>query len=140
MHEYRTSYFSRFIGLLIGGVPFFVAGLSLYWADVSVSLLSAMIVGSFGILVGLMNLWVSTVRPSLWMRRHQNMNGYKHGSVLSGLGTILGLACCSLGFGSLTPTLMATFVFIVDLGGVPWFIYATWQDKSFWDKPINKNV
>lgn len=133
MIEYRTSYSRRCIGLLIALAPFVLAVLSLLSeADPFLSNV-ALIIGCFALLVGGLNFWLSFLRPFLWQRQHGSMEDYRFISGLPGIGTILAVAACLLAFGATVPALIALVVFVIDSGGLPWFVFCTWGDRSLWD-------
>jgi hypothetical protein len=64
------------------------------------------------------------------------MEGYRHVSGIPGLGTIFAILACAVGFGSDVAAMLALAALVLDTGGLPWFVWATWSDKSFWDDKI----
>jgi hypothetical protein len=39
-----------------------------------------------------------------------------------------------VGFGALSAVALGLAATLVDTGGSPWFLVATWRDQSLWDK------
>ena len=71
------------------------------------------------------------------------MDGYRNVSGIPVLGTLLSILTCVVGFGYDVAAILALATLILDTGGVPWFVWATWSDKSFWDdkmKPIDEQA
>ena len=83
-------------------------------------------------LIAGLNAYLSFVRPWLWKRRHGTQDGYRFVSGLPMLGTVLQVAGCSVAFGSLTAGLLGLASAMLDMGGLSWFVVATWRDGSFW--------
>ena len=66
--------------------------------------------------------------PSLRKRRN--------GGVASGipiLGNVLAGVALIATFGSLAVPLGALAVYLLDVGGIPWFVRAVWNDPTFWE-------
>jgi hypothetical protein len=85
------------------------------------------------LVVGILNSYLSFVRPWLYRRRRNSMKGYRYISGLPLLGTLSAVAAGVLGFGQLPTTVVGMAAVILDTGGLPWFLIATWRDESFWD-------
>ncbi len=50
------------------------------------------------------------------------------------LGTILLVAGCVVGFGSVAIGLLGVISGLFDTAGLSWFVLATWKDASLWDR------
>jgi len=48
------------------------------------------------------------------------------------VGAVLVLAAGGLAFGDRPTAIFAIFAYAIDTGGPPWFIAATWRDRSMW--------
>ena len=48
------------------------------------------------------------------------------------VGTFLVLAAGALAFGDRATAVFAIVAYLLDTGGPPWFIAATWRDRSLW--------
>lgn len=48
------------------------------------------------------------------------------------VGVILVVAAGALAFGDRATAVFAIFAYLIDTGGPPWFIAATWRDRSMW--------
>jgi hypothetical protein len=84
-------------------------------------------------MVGLVNLYLSFVRPVLFCWRHGSLEQYRFVSGIPGVGTILVVVGGLLGFGSVATASVGLAAILLDTGGSIWFLLATWNDSSFWD-------
>jgi len=48
------------------------------------------------------------------------------------VGTVLVVAAGALAFGDRATSIFAIAAYAIDTGGPPWFIAATWRDRSMW--------
>jgi hypothetical protein len=86
-----------------------------------------------GLLVAFFNAYLSLGRGLLHRWRHGSMVGYRHISGLPGIGTFLVTAAVILGFGSKYTAIAGLVALMIDTGGLPWFLVATWRDGWLWD-------
>jgi hypothetical protein len=49
------------------------------------------------------------------------------------LGTLLATAGGAVGFADWRSAAIGLVTLTIDLGGLPWFLIATWKDESLWD-------
>ncbi|WP_411825408.1 hypothetical protein [Luteolibacter sp. AS25] len=133
MSRYKTSIIKRGIGVLLALSPFALAIISLFAQSepflATISIIAAFLALAFAVL----NSWLSFLRPVLWERRHGNIDDYKFVSGLPGVGTFLAILATVTGFGGTAPSTIALIALALDTGSVPWFVFATWRDKSMWD-------
>ncbi|MEO6808187.1 MAG: hypothetical protein ABI353_03630 [Isosphaeraceae bacterium] len=85
-----------------------------------------------GLLFGILNAYLSAVRPWLYQLRHGSMEGYRF---ISGLpfGNLFVIVAGVLGFGVLPTAVVGLVALVLDTGGLPWYLIATWRDESLWD-------
>lgn len=79
------------------------------------------------------NLYVTSVRPVLYARRHGSTEGMQNVSPLPLLGTLLVTAGGVVGFADWRSVIAGLAALALDLGGLPWLLIATWRDRSMWD-------
>jgi hypothetical protein len=132
---YRTSYFRRGIGILVGGSPVLLLGASGVRAVTtgrhpSAAALAMLLVG---IAIAAMNFYLSFIRPRLFYRAHGSLDAYKFVSGVPMLGTLVVVIGTVLGFGTLLCTVLGLFAVVLDTGGSVWVLVATWRDVSLWD-------
>ena len=84
-------------------------------------------------LLGALN-WSLSIRPALYRRAHGTLDGFKYISGFPALGTVLVVVGSLLGFGSLACAVLGLLALVLDKGGIPWFVAATWRDDSFWGR------
>jgi hypothetical protein len=135
-NPYRRSIIKRSIGVSLASAPAVLAVGSILSDRSPYSVTAGISLGSIGFLIAVFNVWLSFIRPSLWKRRHDTMEGYRHVSGIPGFGTIFAILACAVGFGSDVAAMLALAALVLDTGGLPWFVWATWSDKSFWDDKI----
>ena len=138
--EYKLCVWRRLIGGLLAVAPLALAGFSIASTDKAPFSWFAFIFGLFALYITYINFYFVAVRPLLWRRTHGNMDDYKHASVIPALATISGIFCCVIGYGNFITSIIALVVFILDMGGFPWFVYGTWKDKSFWDTKVDEEI
>ena len=86
-----------------------------------------------GLLLGILNAYLSMIRPCLYRLRHGSMEGYRFVSGLPLVGSVLVIAAGVFGFGALPTAVVGLVTLALDTGGLPWFLIATWRDGSLWD-------
>ncbi len=82
---------------------------------------------------GLLNFYLSFLRPLLYRHRRGSMDGYRFVSGVPAVGTLLVLIGNTFSYGAVIPALLGIVVLLLDTGGFPWFVIATWGDSSLWD-------
>ena len=82
---------------------------------------------------GLLNFYLSCVRPALFRWRYGSLEQYRHVSGIPMVGTILVVVGGLLGFGSVVTASVGVVAMSLDTGSSTWFVLATWKDSSFWD-------
>ncbi len=85
------------------------------------------------LLIGGLNFHLSFIRPAIYQRRHQTLDGYRFISVYALVGNVLAMLAISYGYGAVGTSVVALIAVCIDTGGLPWFIYGTWRDESMWD-------
>jgi hypothetical protein len=86
-----------------------------------------------GLLVGILNFHLAVVRPSLYVWRHGSREGMRNVSGFPIVGTFLVVLGGAIGFGDWQSPAVGLVALTIDIGGLPWFLVATWRDRSFWD-------
>lgn len=85
------------------------------------------------LLLALLNFYLSFIRPWVLLRRHGSLDGIPHVSGFPILGTLLVFLGGAYGFAALGTSLLGIVALVLDTGGLPWFLVATWRDSSLWD-------
>lgn len=132
----RRNYLRRAIGVAICLGPVGLFALSIFNAhDLSPArrLPAASLIG-LALILGALNIWLSFVRPRLYMRCHETMDGYRFVSGVPLVGTVLSFAGGLVGFGAIGLALAGILSLALDAGGLPWFLATTWREGSFWDE------
>lgn len=111
--------------LLLASVGFWFAGRGGGYAALSTAVV--------GLLFGVLNSYLSFVRPWRYRRRHGSMNGYRFVSGLPLFGTLSVVLAGLLGFGELPTAVVGLLALALDTGGSPWFLVQTWRDRGMWD-------
>lgn len=140
---YRRAIFKRSIGICIALAPAVLAVVSIFSDRAPSSSAAGISLGSISLAIAAVNVWLSFIRPSLWKNKHGTMDGFRHASGIPGLGTIFAILASVIGFGSDLSAMLTLLAMVVDTGGLPWFVWATWSDSSFWDnkiKPIDEQA
>ena len=83
--------------------------------------------------VAVLNFYLSFVRGLLLRLRHGSLDRYRHVSGIPLIGSLLVLIAGIIGFGAVGTVLSCIVAVALDTGGLPWFLFSTWQDGSFWD-------
>jgi hypothetical protein len=82
-------------------------------------------------MVGLLNFYLSFVRPVLFRWRDGSLEPYRHVSGYPIVGTILVVVGGLLGFGSVVTASVGLVAMSLDTGSSIWSLLA--KDSSFWD-------
>ncbi len=133
----QTSYLRRGIGILAGGSPLFllVASLVRSVTDGNQARTLAWVVLLVGLAIGGLNFYLSFLRGLRHDKRASgSLDGDKHVSGFPIIGSVLVVVGTVLGFGSACCAWLGVLVLVLDTGGSPWFIVATWRDASLWDR------
>jgi hypothetical protein len=86
-----------------------------------------------GLLFGSCNLYLALIRPARYVWRHGSTEGLRHVSVVPLLGTLLVVTGGIIGFCDWRSAAVGIVALAIDFGGLPWFLVATWRDRSLWD-------
>lgn len=86
-----------------------------------------------GLAIAGVNLYLSFIRPALYVLRHGSKVGMRYVSGVPAIGTLLVVVGGVLGFGDWRSTAIGLAVLAADTGGLPWFLIYTWDDCSLWD-------
>jgi hypothetical protein len=84
--------------------------------------------------VGVFNFCLSWVRPLLYRLLHGSWEGYHFVSGVPIVGTLIVVVGVLLSFGHVVTASLGLLVLLIDTGGLPWFLAATWRDSSLWDE------
>lgn len=134
--RYRTSYRKRSLGIALALSPFALVAASLLRSDGEPSTALWMLPAALGLLCAISNLWRAMLARLWWKLIGRSGGGYAaSGPPL--IGTACAVLSCLFAYGSTVPALVALLVLVIDLGGLPWFVIATWRDRSFWDEPAD---
>jgi hypothetical protein len=86
-----------------------------------------------GFLLAGLNFYLAVIRPSLYVWRHGSTGGLRNISGLPMVGTCLVVAGGIVGFCDWRAAVVGVVALVMDFGGLPWFLIATWHDESMWD-------
>jgi hypothetical protein len=130
----RTNYLRRALGVVICLAPAGVLVASLVCGlrsgDGPTTALGAAVLG---VLLGVLNLHLTFLRPLLYLLRHGSTEGLKNVSVVPLIGTLLALAAGTCAFGDPYSASAGLLTLVIDTGGLPWLPIWTWGDRGFWD-------
>jgi hypothetical protein len=87
---------------------------------------------SAALLIASINFCLSFMRPA-FVRRFRSAADYCQVSGIPLIGTLLILVGSLYGFGASGTAVLGAITALIDTGGLPWFLAATWRDASFWD-------
>lgn len=131
----RINPVRRGLGVLLACVPFGLLVLSATsggshgdWSQ-----LVGLVFMIAALLVATLNLHLNIVRPWRYQRRHGSMAGFKNVSHVPMFGLLFVLLGAFSGRGSLPCAVLGAVALLLDTGGIPWFVVATWRDSSLWD-------
>lgn len=130
----RANLFRRGLGISICFAPavLLLASIAFWDGESSINFLS-LALAAIGLLLGILNFYLSLVRPWLYRRRNGSMAGYRFDSGLPMIGTLFIVVAGMVGFGEALTALIGLAALALDTGGAPWFLIATWHDRGFWD-------
>ena len=136
-----TRYFRRLVGLVFFFTPILFLILSLLgglcgYPEHFIAPLAIMLVA---LAVASLNFYLSFFRPKFYIRNHGSLDGYQYVSGIPVIGTLLIIAGGIYGFGSVIIAVIGLFALSIDVGGLPWFLIATWKDRSLWEGRIMTN-
>lgn len=130
----RMNYVRRGLGIVICFAPVVLLLASL---GVGLTYPRQSIVGIalalFGSLFAALNGYLSFIRPLVYSWRHGSIDGMRNISGIPGLGTFFVVASGIVGFADWRSSSIGLAALIFDTGGLPWFLLATWRDRSLWD-------
>jgi hypothetical protein len=136
--EPRTNYVRRAVGVVACFAP-----VALLLASLGVGLgfprESGFGLGlaTAGLVVAGFNLYLAAVRPVLYSWRHGSTEGMRNVSGLPVLGTLLVVVGGVIGFADWRSAAAGLVALVLDTCGLPWFLLATWSDRSLWDAGRN---
>jgi hypothetical protein len=135
LHTTRRNSRRRAIGITVCLLPILLMVASivvgLFWPRTSPV---GVVLALFAVPLVFLNLYLAAARPSLYRRRHGSMEGYRNVSGVPLIGNLLAVIGCVVGFCDWRAATVGLFALVCDVGGLPWFIVATWRDPSFWDE------
>ena len=133
----RTNYFRRSVGIVICflpvelGVTSLIYGLFHNRANVFLGY-GFLIVAA---VVAVNNFYCAIIRPWLYSLKHKSKEEYRFVSGLPVFGDFFVIAGIVYGFGAIGTSILGILITALNLSSLPWFLFATWRDKSFWDEP-----
>ncbi|MDA8746529.1 hypothetical protein N9N28_18040 [Rubripirellula amarantea] len=130
--SHTTNYWRRLLGITLCLLPVWLVVTSFIATDRLYSTLSSLILAP-ALLIAVTNFHLSFLRPWLHKRRQGTMDNYKFVSGIPMVGTILVVLGLALGFGAVIPTCLAAAATLLDTAGSPWFLAATWRDRTLRD-------
>jgi hypothetical protein len=132
----KTNLPRRFLGLTICLLPFAVAIASIVigFLNGKGEKLSGIWFLIAALAIAFINFYLSFLRFYVFKFMHNSTEGCKHESGLPVIGTILAVVGIIQGFGAIIPAIMGITILFLDTGGLPWFLFCTWKDSSFWDE------
>ena len=133
--EVQTNTRRRVFGLVVAAAPLVLVVASLLGGVSAHRLWSVpgMVVELLAMAVGGLNFYLSVLRPVLHARWAGSLEGYRRVSGFPVVGTVLVVAGTLAGFGAIIPAAVGLGALIIDIGGFPWFLVATWSDSGLWD-------
>ena len=79
-----------------------------------------------------LNIFLSIIRPWLYKLKHGSMESYRF---ISGIPLLISLAAVYSSVfltPRIWPSILASFIVMLDFGGPVWFVIFTWKDESLW--------
>lgn len=130
----RVNMLRRGVGIAVCLAPVLLLLASLvFWTMYSDGGFAGLGLAVAGLLFGILNSYLSFVRPWLYHWRRGSMDGHRFVSGLPLFGTLFVVFGGVVGFGELPTALIGLATLVLDTGGLPWFLIATWHDRSLWD-------
>ena len=137
----RWNYRRRAIGAAVCLSPFVLLLASLigsvwitdesFLRPIRLRIAAAALIG--GLIFTALNVYTS-VRPSIYRWRYGSLDGFRIASGAPLAGSVFATLAGVTGFGDWRVATVGLIVLVFDLGGSPWFLVATWRDRSFWDE------
>lgn len=95
---------------------------------------AAIVLAVFGLWIASVNAWLTFVRPLLYRWRHGSMEGLANVSIVPGIGTLFVFVSLLVApGGDRAAAIISAIALLLDTGGLPWFLFCVWGDRSFWD-------
>lgn len=137
--QHKRNYFKRALGVLLCcAVPIaFAASLvsgktNSDWLAGAWWLAPAVVLAAF-------NFYLAFIRSRLYRYRNGSLSGYKWASSIPILGTFALIPGVFAGWGAPGTAILGLLLYFLDLGGLPWFLIASWKDRLLWDQPRDKS-
>jgi hypothetical protein len=131
----KRNYLRRVLGIAICLFPVFFLVVSIVvgfiWPRESAWGIGIICVA---LLFAALNLYLAVIRPLLFSWRRGSMEGFRNVSGLPLFGTLFSLFGGIVGFADWRAAALGIVATSLDLGGLPWFLVATWRDRSLWDE------
>ena len=99
-----------------------------------ISSISGLACTLFGLFITALNAHLAFLRPLLYRRRHGSYEGMRNISGFPAIGTFVVVIGCFLAIGHRPTAVLGLVVLTLDVGGLPWFLIATWHDRGLWDE------
>jgi hypothetical protein len=130
-----NNYRRRVIGILVCLAPLAVpiASLAAGLAWNRAENFSGILIVIPAALLSKLNFYSSFLRGWLYHRKHGTLDRYQHESGIPVVGSLLLVVGSVFGFGAIGTALLGIIAVALDTAGLPWFLFATWQDSSLWD-------
>ncbi len=132
----RRNWRRRIIGAAVCVLPIAIAVGSIILGAMRGTALTpyGLFIVLFAAVVGVFNFSLSWVRPLLYRLLHGSLEGYHFVSGIPFVGTPIVVIGVLLSFGDVVTASLGLLVLLMDTGGLPWFLAATWRDSSLWDE------
>ena len=125
----------RVIGVMLGALPLLVVGgtfLTRWRLFGGTAAIVGYVLLAMGGAFSVGNFYLSFVRAPLHPLRHRVEPRRISAFPMFGSLTLAGLALCPP---SVAASTVALLLVLCDTGGVTWFVIATWNDRSLWERP-----
>lgn len=87
-----------------------------------------------GLLIGIVNSYLTFGRPWRYQWQNGTMQGYRHVSGVPFLVTLGVIGGSVSGFGELLTAVLGLVAIALDTTGPIWFLLCKWHDRSLWDE------